>query len=128
MVAATAFAVAALGTTDFAHAESAAGRPVPGIFPSPDSTTLCNIMYVDANYGGGQFTTTSNFEWWDLGWFNDQMSSMKTFSGCNCTIYWDANFLGSSLNYNQTNSGDNNIPWIGDQWNDKTSSIICYGP
>ena len=119
---------AAGAAPDAAKSDPASGRRVPGLEATSDAPALCNIMDWDANYGGSQFTTQSNYEWWNLGWFNDKMSSMVTYSGCNCTVYWDANFLGSFLNYNQSASGDSNIPWIGSQWNDKVSSIICYGP
>jgi hypothetical protein len=124
------FALAA-GTALAAHEDEKLppeGRPVPGLGVTPDAPVLCNIMYQNTNYGGGQFTTQANYEWWSLGSFNDQMSSMVVYAGCNCTIYWDANFLGSSINYNRTSSGDDDIPNIGQQWNDQTSSIICYGP
>jgi hypothetical protein len=131
VLAATSLVLSVAGAA--AAAESAksnppGGRRVPGLEITPEAPALCNIMYYDANYGGSQFTTQSNWEWWNLGWFNDRMSSMVTYSGCNCTIYWDSNFLGSFLNYNQTYSGNSNIPFIGSQWNDRVSSIICYGP
>lgn len=116
----------AAAATD-AKSDPPAGRRPPGLEVTPEAPPLCNIMYYDANYAGSQFTTQGNWEWWSLGWFNDQMSSMVTYSGCNCTIYWDANFLGNFLNYNQSASGDSYIPYIGSQWNDQTSSIICYG-
>lgn len=119
---------AATAATDEAKTNPPTGRPVPGMEVAPEAPPLCNVMYQDANYGGSQFTTLSNWEWWNLGWFNDRMSSMKTYSGCYCTVYWDSNFLGSYLGYDQRAAGDSFISWIGSQWNDKTSSIICYGP
>jgi len=131
LLAATSLSLSLAGVAaaaDDAKSKPPSGRRAPGLEATEDAPVLCNVMYWDANYGGSQFTTQSNYEWWDLGWFNDKMSSMVTYSGCNCTIYWDANFLGNSLNYNQSASGDSDIPYIGPQWNDQTSSIICYGP
>lgn len=108
--------------------EAPFGSPVPGRELDAEAPVLCNIMYQHAGYGGSQLSTQSNWEWWSLGWFNDQMSSLVTYSGCYCTIYWDANFLGSYLPYDRRYSGDLAISYIGSQWNDQVSSIICYGP
>jgi hypothetical protein len=127
LTAAVVFGVVASAQAATKGHDEPAGAVVPGRELESYGLTLCNIMYKDANYGGSQFTTQANYEWWNLGWFNDQMSSMITYSGCYCTVYWDANFLGSPLSYDQRYSGDSRVPWIGSQWNDKVSSIICYG-
>jgi hypothetical protein len=103
------------------------GRPVGRADGDPLYAPLCNLMYQDSNFRGPQFATLANYEWDNLGWFNDKMSSMVTYGGCRCIIYWDANRLGSQQDHDRQGMGDEAISWIGDQWNDRVSSIVCWG-
>ena len=100
-----------------------------GVAPASASAAapLCAIMYWDAGYGGEQFPVLANQSFSYIGdHWNDNMSSIKVFEGCKCTIYWDAGFLGDSQTFDAT-SHEVDVPWIGDEWNDKTSSIECTG-
>ncbi|WP_437308142.1 hypothetical protein [Sorangium sp. So ce388] len=80
-------------------------------------------MYWDANYGGGKFPV-GNESFSHLHHWKDEMSSIEVFQGCVCTIYWDANFIGDQWTFDAT-SQEVDVPWIGNQWNDETSSIEC---
>lgn len=82
----------------------------------------------DADYGKAQFVVLSNEDVSYVGDnFNDKMSSIKVFQGCKCTIYWDAGYNGSTWTFDAT-SQEIDKPWIGEQWNDQTSGIVCTGP
>ncbi|MBN2443181.1 MAG: carbohydrate-binding protein, partial [Spirochaetales bacterium] len=54
----------------------------------------------------------------NMGFRNDDMSSVRISSGYEVTMYWDHHFLGSTL----TKTGDDNC-LVNEGWNDQVSSI-----
>lgn len=78
-------------------------------------------IYQDANYGGcsaslgiGEYTLTSLQA---KGFKNDDLSSLKVPFGYKVTLYWDDNFSGA------TKVVTSDTGYIGNDWNDKVSSI-----
>lgn len=78
-------------------------------------------IYQDSNYGGrsaslglGNYTLSSLQA---KGFYNDDLSSIKVPWGYKVTLYWDDNFSGAT----KVITGDTS--YIGNDWNDKVSSI-----
>jgi hypothetical protein len=65
---------------------------------APNTTYVLSIDFLDANFQGNTFTWFGNSpcgfyanQTMASGW-NDQVSSVATYSGCATTLFWDANF------------------------------------
>lgn len=78
-------------------------------------------IYQDANYGGR--TASLGLGSYNLaslnakGFYNDDLSSIKVPWGYKVTLYWDDNFSGATKVITSDTS------YIGNDWNDKVSSI-----
>ena len=76
-------------------------------------------IYVDANYQGkSQDLKAGNYNMNQLDIGNDQFSSIKVPKGFVVTLYGDANFTGKTMTVTQ------DTPYVGNEFNDMTSSII----
>jgi hypothetical protein len=80
-------------------------------------------FYKDCNYGGyavglapGSYTLAQLNA---RGILNDDISSLRVTSGYRVTLYWDNNFLGSTL----VKTADDAC-LVDDGWNDKVSSLV----
>jgi Beta/Gamma crystallin len=76
-------------------------------------------FYQDANYGGSYWDLgPGDYPWVeDVGIPNDVISSFKQISNPEVIVYQDINFGGEHFD------ATNNIPYVGNYWNDKISSI-----
>ncbi len=76
-------------------------------------------IYADANYQGkSQDLKAGNYNINQLDIGNDQLSSIKVPKGFVVTLYADANFSGKTMTVTQ------DTPYVGNEFNDMTSSII----
>ena len=76
-------------------------------------------IYEHANFKGRkQVLGPGRFNIGDLTIGNDTLSSLRVPEGLRVTVYEHANFKGAHLSFT-TDS-----PWIGNQFNDKTSAIV----
>ena len=62
-----------------------------------------------------------------MGWWSDDISSIKVKQGCTLAVWWDKNQAGLHMDIKS------NIPDLRDEegddgknWNDKISSLRCY--
>lgn len=85
---------------------------------------VCAVLWQDANFSGPQFVVLNGEQWYNLGWFNDKLTSLKTYDGCVCSIFTDANFGGARWDFV---FGDMTQANVGTGWNDQVSSVGC-GP
>ena len=81
-------------------------------------------LYQDINYGGNTVSLPAgDYNLAALqakGFKNDDLTSIKVASGYTATLFWDDNFTGAT----KVVTGD--VSWIGNDWNDKMSSIKIY--
>ncbi len=95
----------------------------------PQNNSPCGglTLYEQINYGGRSLEVENLIPYVDLNmlpWrFNDKASSLKLESGV-CAVFEHTWFKGRSW---WIWPGPQNIPWIGEWWDDHISSCIC-GP
>jgi hypothetical protein len=74
-------------------------------------------VYDDSQYGGvSQTLRVGRYDWGQIR--NDSISSLRVPAGMRVTLYSDTHFGGASKTFTQ------DTPYVGDDFNDKTSSII----
>lgn len=78
-------------------------------------------IYNDLNYAGTSLSLPEGSHSLNqlkiYGFADNSLTSLKVTKGYKATIYVDDNFKGSSKSFTS------DVNWIGDDWNDKTSSI-----
>ncbi|MBO3458588.1 beta/gamma crystallin family protein [Aetokthonos hydrillicola Thurmond2011] len=78
------------------------------------------IVYDDSQYRGfAQTLDVGNYDWGQI--HNDTISSLRVPDGMRVTLYSDTHFQGKSKTFTQ------DTPYVGDDFNDITSSIIVEG-
>jgi hypothetical protein len=88
--------------------------PVTGIDLPPTSSV---VVYDDSNCGGyAQELEVGRYDWGQI--HNDTISSLRVPAGMKVTLYFDTHFEGKSMTFTQ------DTPYVGDEFNDQTSSII----
>lgn len=76
------------------------------------------VIYQDANYqGASQQLSEGNYNLPNLTIGGDQLSSLKVPKGIKVTLYEHPEFKGRSKSFTE------DTPWVGDDFNDITSSI-----
>jgi hypothetical protein len=91
-------------------------------FASAADASGCRVkVYWDANFGGESWTTDHDVNWVGDHW-NDQISSIKVFSGV-WEFYWDTQYGGESMRLHP-----GRYSYVGDHWNDQISSFRCVHP
>ncbi|HEX3044940.1 MAG TPA: beta/gamma crystallin-related protein [Bacillota bacterium] len=80
-------------------------------------TRCAAIIYTDSNYKGNSIIVPGNIMNLDDIGFNDRITSIQVKPGYQVTFYTDSNFGGKSITYDHDTSN------VGDDWNDKFSSI-----
>jgi hypothetical protein len=78
-------------------------------------------VYDDSQYlGYAQSLGIGYYDWGQI--HNDTISSLRVPAGMTAVLYSDTHFLGQYAVVTQ------DMPWIGDEWNDQVSSIIVTQP
>jgi hypothetical protein len=76
-------------------------------------------IYEHGDYQGRiQRLSPGKYNIGDLVIGNDRLSSLKVPEGIRVTLYEHANFMGNEKRF------DTDSPWVGDDFNDKTSSVL----
>lgn len=77
------------------------------------------IIYSDADYKGNVefLMSAGDYNTDKLGIGNDQLTSLRVFSGSTVTLFEHGNFSGDFVDFTSDSAN------VGDYWNDKTSSI-----
>ena len=89
---------------------------VAQIYPKPGASDRV-IVYTDSEYRGfAQILTQGRYDWGQI--HNDVISSVKVPAGKKATFYSDVNFSG------QTKTFTADTPYVGNDFNDRTSSIV----
>ena len=89
---------------------------VAQIYPKPGANDRA-IVYTDSEYQGfAQMLSLGRYNWGEIQ--NDVISSVKVTAGRKVTFYSDVNFSG------QTKTFTANTPYVGNDFNDRTSSIV----
>ncbi|AIQ50653.1 sugar-binding protein [Paenibacillus sp. FSL R7-0331] len=100
------------------------GGTTPTPTPTPPPATNGAIFYADINYSGKAVTLgTGNYTLSQLnaaGIPNDWMSSLKVPGGWTVEVYENDSFGGTKWTYTANSS------WVGDNVNDKMSSVKIY--
>lgn len=75
------------------------------------------VVYDDSQYSGyAQELKVGRYDWGQI--HNDTISSLKVPPGMKVTLYFDIHFQGKSTTFTQ------DTPYVGDEFNDQTSSIL----
>jgi predicted chitinase len=89
---------------------------LPGA-PAPGGNSSQVIVYDDSQYQGfAQVLDIGQYDWGQI--HNDAISSLRVPPGMKVTLYEDTYFQGKSKTFTQ------DTPYVGDDFNDLTSSII----
>ncbi|MFP2904909.1 aerolysin family beta-barrel pore-forming toxin [Pyxidicoccus sp. 3LFB2] len=109
-------ATLASGCGPVEEADPSAPEPREGV--SESAQTSAAVIYEHGNYqGASQSLAPGNYDVGALAIGNDQLSSLKVPAGWTVKLYRDAGFQGTVKSFTS------DAAWVGDDFNDHTSSI-----